>query len=551
MTHDIVSDSVSKHVIVRELQTLYSDFRAGRPSSLPEPILQYYDYTRWQAQLLADSTDLDWWRSNLKGAPEWSELPCDRPAPSDAGNDGAKYTHHLNGAVVRRLARYARDQRATQFMVLLAVYAGLLERYSGQGDIVIGSPTTGRHRSELRDMVGLFINTLPLRVDASGGPSFEQLAVHRRARQSAIDAYRHQDVAFDRIVREVSPRRIAGRNPIFQTLLTVKSDQVAVPAFAELDVTAINYDGGWAKLDLVIVCYETADGLAVLWQYNTSMFDESTIQRLAGQFEQLLVFGLDNPTQPVDSLPLATPEDLRCIADLNKVTEERTASLLHDLMTEQALRTPDAQAVGDETGWITYRELDERSNALAHHLISLGVRPDSRVAICLNRSIALEVALVGVLKAGGAYVPLDPSYPADRLAYMLEDCDARGLADRQHYPQDCSLSPAYSPRRSGRHACSSEQRAGHRRHSRQPRVCHLYIGFDRASQGCSPRASKRGCPVSPVDAADLCTGRPGHSAAEDAVQLRRGRLGAAMGPDVGSEAVHGPPEGPPRRVVPL
>ena len=426
VTHHIVSDSVSKHIVAEELATLYADYRAGRPSSLPEPDLGYYDFTNWQAEHTAASGHLDWWRATLAGAPDYTELPSDRlPSPERTSSVGAKYTRHMDAALVRRLARFARDQRATQFMVLLAAYAGLLERYSGQGDVVIGSPTTGRHHSELKSVVGLFLNTLPLRINTSGNPTFLELV--DRARQSAVGAYQHQDVAFDRIVREVHPRRVPGRNPLFETTLTVRRDGIAVPDFADLDVSPIGYEGGWTKFDLTVICLETDDGMAVLWQYSTDLFAEPTVQRLAAQLERLLDVALTDPTSPLDALPLAKAEDLTKIHSLNAVTADTTPALLHDIMADQARRTPTADAVGDDEGWITYRELDERSNQLAHALIALGVCPDARVAICLHRSVALEVALVAVLKAGGAYVPLDPGYPADRLAYMLDDSDAVAL----------------------------------------------------------------------------------------------------------------------------
>jgi amino acid adenylation domain-containing protein len=424
VTHHIASDAVSKRVLNEELVALYAAHHDGASATLADPALQYSDYAAWQVASATVADDVLWWRDRLAGAPDETEMPVDRPR-RHASWDGAKHTHRFGAQLSADIADFSRNNRATTFMTLLAAFAGLLERYSGQGDVVIGSPTTGRHRPELERVVGLFLNTLPLRIDTSGNPTFRELVARTRA--TATEAYRHQDVPFDRIVRDLRPPRTPGRNPIFQATLTVKDGDAGSIAFDGLDVEPVNYEGGWSKFDLALVAYPSADGLSMLWQYATALFDAPTIERLARQLGQVLRAGINAPDVPLASLPLATQADLATIEGFNDTEVDYPSGCLHDLISAQSVRTPDAEAVGDDTGWITYRELDERANRLARHLASLGVLADARVAICLDRCINLEVAVLAVLKAGGAYVPLDPAYPRDRLAYMLEDCGAIAL----------------------------------------------------------------------------------------------------------------------------
>jgi amino acid adenylation domain-containing protein len=425
ITHHIVSDAVSKQVLGRELNDLYVARRDGTPSTLPALRIDYADYAVWQVERPNAQADLDWWRENLAGAPDQTELPTDRARSSKASFDGAKHVSIVDAALLGELRTFAAEQRATLFMVLLAAYAGLLNRHTGQDDIVVGSPTSGRHHDELADVVGLFLTMLPLRLDLDGDPTFRELV--GRVQNSAAQAFRHQDVSFEGIVDAVRPERVPGRNPLFQSSFTFRSGSDGAPTLDGLRVTPIAYEGGWTKFDLAVICFPRGDGLGVLWQYATTLFDEATIVQLGTHFEALLRAGLAKPDLPLSALPLASPQDVQAIERCNATDVDVAPALIHELFAAQVRLRPEAPAVGDRTGWITYRELDRRADVVAHHLVSMGVGPDVRVAIFLNRSIELEVAILAVLKAGGAYVPLDTGYPSDRLEYMIDNSAALTL----------------------------------------------------------------------------------------------------------------------------
>ena len=426
VTHHIVSDAVSKGVIGRDLDALYRAHRDGRTCDLAPMELDYFDYAAWQAERPDAVANLAWWQRTLAGAPEWTELPIDRAPTTAVDFRGARFGSRLDADLAATIRDYARTHGATAFMVLLAAFAGLLERHSAQGCVVTGSPTTGRHHDELKEVVGFFLNTLPIRVDTSDDPSFAELL--ERTRTAAVGAYRHQDVPFETIVEAVRPRRLLGRNPIFQSLFTLKEDADSGLTLDGLDFDEIRFDGGWTKVDLSVIASPLpGGGLSVLWQYATSLFDASTIERLAGQFERVLRTGLAAPDAPLSSLHLAATDDEASIAEWNDTSVELGPKLVNDLIARQVIRWPDRQAVGDATGWLTFSELDARANRLAHHLVQCGVGPDSRVAVFIDRSIDLEVALLAALKAGGAYLPLDTGYPAERLAFMLSDSAATVL----------------------------------------------------------------------------------------------------------------------------
>jgi amino acid adenylation domain-containing protein len=427
-THHIASDGVSKQIITAELGRLYRAFHRGEESPLPPVALHYLDYAAWEAThaQTAGREQVQWWQGYLRGAPELTALPLDRPRSLGASTAGAKYTTRLDAALVAELRGSARAQRATLFMVLLAAFATVLDRFAGQGEVVIGSPTSGRHHQELRDVVGLFLNTLPIRVDTSGDPGFAELV--DRVRTAAAAAYSHQDTPFEQIVDVVRPTREPSVNPLFQTMFTLKEGTSPLPELDGLTVTAVGFDGGWTKFDIGLTCYETPSGeLGMLWQYSTALFDESTIATMARLTATVLREASAEPRLPLSRLDLTGDAERARQEGWNATGVSYPDALLHELVTAQARRTPEARAVGDDTGWITYRELDERSNRLAHHLIQLGVRPDSRVAVCLPRSVALEIALLATLKAGGCYVPLDAGYPKDRLAYMLADSEPAAI----------------------------------------------------------------------------------------------------------------------------
>ena len=431
VSHHIASDAVSKQVLSRELSSLYEAFSEGLDNPLPEPGLQYADYAAWVARQGVETTDLDWWVKTLDGIPEQTDLPFDRPRPMRPTFQGAHLVGHIGADLVARMKEFGAEHRVTTYMLLLAAYSALLERYGDQGEVVVGSSVSGRNQPGLDDVVGLFLNTLPIRVDTSGDPDFATLVA--RCREASVEAMRHQAVPLDAIVDATKPPRATGRHPLFQTVLTHRPGRAAVPGFAGLEVTPLPFEGGWAKFDLAVISYAAGDALRVLWEYNTDLFDEPTIAGLAAQLTTLLDAALSAPDRPLSALRLTTPADEELLASWNDTADDAApVACVHDMIAEQVRRTPDAAAVGDHAGWLTFAELDALSSRLAHHLVGLGVGPDSRVAVCMERSTRLEVALLAILKSGGAYVPLDPDYPADRVAFMLEDSSAVALLTESH-----------------------------------------------------------------------------------------------------------------------
>jgi len=428
-SHHIASDEVSKRILTKELSALYASFVNDEPSPLPGPALGYADYAAWQRDEAAGgrlADGLAWWRGTMSSAPEAIDLPVDRPRPPRESFQGAKYRSLLSPGTLAALKAIARQEKATLFMVLLGAFSGILERYCGQGDVVVGSPVSGRNRPELSDMVGLFLNTLPLRVRTSGDPSFAELV--RRARAAAVGAFSHQEVPFEQIVEALHPGRDLSRNPLFQVMLTLRGRATTPPELAGLQAEPFGFEGGWSKFDIAAVCSESERGLEILWQYATDLFDASTIEAMARHLEALVRAGTEAPEVALSALPLMGSEERSLVVETWNQTEAAFPdACVHDLVGAQAAATPERLAVGDSKGWLTYRQLDERANRLAHHLQGLGAGPDVVVAVCVERSVDMEVAVLAVLKAGAAYLPLDPGYPTDRLSFMLADSQAAVL----------------------------------------------------------------------------------------------------------------------------
>jgi amino acid adenylation domain-containing protein len=423
--HHAAGDAASKQLLWRELTELYAAQLRGDTNPLPPVALEYADFAAWVEDSGRAERDVEWWRDTLAGAPEQTDLPLDRPRSAHHSTAGVKYTHRLSARLTRDIEDFARTERATTFNVLLAAYAGLLERYGGQGEVVVGSPTSGRHHAPLQDVVGLFLNTLPLRIDTAGNPSFAELVA--RVKDVTVAAYRHQDASFARIVEAVRPTRAMGFNPIYQTILTLKDSESTPPALAGVDVQAVPFEGGWTKFDLSIIGYPTGDQLALLWQYSTDLFDPDTVVRMAGCYERLLAEGIADPSQRLDQVKLAAADDERLVSEWQGAERPESQAVLPDLFEAQVRRVPGQRAVGDDAGWLTFEQLDQRANRLARHLIHLGVGPDRPVGICLERSCELLVAVLAVLKAGGCYVPIDPSLPAERAGFMVSDSEAVAL----------------------------------------------------------------------------------------------------------------------------
>jgi amino acid adenylation domain-containing protein len=430
--HHIVSDGWSMGIFVRELGVLYRALATGEPAILPELPIQYADFAAWQRQWLSGEVmedRLTWWKGQLSGVPQVLELPLDRPRPavqSYLGGGRARLT--IGRELEARLESVTLRLGVTPFMGLLAGFATLLFRYGSQNDVVVGTPIANRGRAELEDVIGFFANTVPLRVDLSGDPGFDELA--RRVRAMALGSYSHQDIPFERLVSELQAERDLSRTPVFQVMLALQNLPDVQLDLADLTLSQLEVDFGRTQFDLSLFLFpEPGQGGLLGWlEYARDLFDAATAERLLAHLHNLLVGIADAPAQRLSELPLLAPEEYReLLAAGNRTEVEVPGHLLHQLFEAMAAERPDAVAVVYEGGGLTYAELNASANRVAHLLRRLGVAPESLVAVCLERSPAMLSALLGVLKAGGAYIPLDPTYPAERITWVLEDSRASVL----------------------------------------------------------------------------------------------------------------------------
>ncbi|MBZ4423325.1 non-ribosomal peptide synthetase, partial [Myxococcus sp. RHSTA-1-4] len=431
--HHIVSDGWSLGVLVRELGALYPALAAGRASPLPPLPMQYADFAAWQRGNLQGETldsQLGYWRQRLD-ANAVLELPTDKPRPSVAGTDGARLTVVLPPALLQSLKDLARREGRTLFTLLLAAYQVLLSRYSRQDDVVVGSPVAGRNRSELEGLVGLFVNTLALRTDLSGDPSFLELM--GRVHEMSLGAFAHQDLPFEKLVEALQPERKLSTSPLFQVMFTLQNAPLPPLQVPGLTLEAQPVDSGTAQVDLMLLATELPQGLRLAAVYRTDLFEAPTVTRLLGHFQTLLEGIAARPERRLSELPLMDEaERRRVLAGWNDTAVDYPRdACIHQLFERQAALTPGAVALDFEDQRLTYAQLDTRANQLAHHLRSLGAGPESLVGVCLERSLEMVVALMGVLKSGTAYVPLDPAWPRERLAWMLEDASAPVLLTQE------------------------------------------------------------------------------------------------------------------------
>jgi amino acid adenylation domain-containing protein len=425
--HHIVSDGWSTGILVREVSALYDAFARGLPSPLPELPVQYADFAAWQRAWLAGEVldaQLGWWKERLAGAPPLLELPTDRPRPPAPDNLGASRPFALSEELSRGLAELSRREGATLFMTLLAAFQALLGRYAGQDEVVVGSPIAGRTRAEVEGLIGFFANTLPLRTDLSGDPAFRELL--GRVREASLGAYAHQDVPFERLVEELQPERTLAHSPLFQVMFLLLNTERGGLAMGEVEIEPVEIGSATAKFDLLLGLAEQGGRIGGAMEFRTELFDAATIDRMLGHLRTLLEAAVRDPGARISRLPLlGADERARVVEEWNATAAGYPAErCVHDLFAAAAARTPHAPAIVFRGETVTFRALDERSNRLARHLRRLGVGPDSRVGISLERGPEMMAAVLGVLKAGGAYVPVDPAYPAERIAYMLADSAA-------------------------------------------------------------------------------------------------------------------------------
>jgi amino acid adenylation domain-containing protein len=426
--HHAVADGWSLGVLQRELEVLYrarlAD-RGGQPEPLPELPIQYADYVVWQREQLQGELlerQLAWWREQLADAPRVAELPLARPRPAVRTYRGAWRTLSLPREVLSGLQALARRAGVTRFMALLAAFDALLYRYTGQTELVVGTPSAGREQIETEGLIGFFANTLALRTSVAGEPTFRELVA--RVREAFLGAHAHQDLPFERLVEELQPQRDLSHAPIVQVLFTFREGSaLAAPTLLGLRVEPLEVHTGQVKFDLALSVEEAAGALVARLDYDEDLLGGAEAARLLAHFRTLLAAALAAPELPVPDLPLFTAaEHGQLLLEWNDTAAAWPRDrCLHEMVEAQAARTPGATAVIDGGSRLSYRELERRANRLANRLRRLGIGAEARVGIALERSAALPVALLAVLKAGGAYVPLDPAYPRERLAFILAD----------------------------------------------------------------------------------------------------------------------------------
>jgi amino acid adenylation domain-containing protein len=430
--HHSIVDGGSFGILLRELAALYEAFEKGAASPLKPLPIQYGDYATWQHETLQGERLeklLAYWKKALQGAPAVLDLPTDFPRPPAQTFNGSHQSVLVPRSVEQALADLSKKQGATPFMTLLASFSLLLSRYSGQEDLVVASPISGRTRAELEGLIGFFVNTLPLRADLSGNPSFRALL--DRVRENALQAYAHQELPFEKLVEELNPERNLSHNPIVQVMFTF--DSAPPRPRAQMGSVAIapfrGAEGMTTKFDLSLNALQNKDGLTVGFTYNVDLFAPETVKRMLSHFCALLESVVANPDQPIANVDLLTEaEHEQQIVAFNATGQGYARDLcLHQLFERQVEKTPEAVAAADGNSSLTYSSLNGRANQLARYLQKQGVQPQTLVGICLDRSLDMLVAVLGVLKAGAAYVPLDPAYPKDRIAFVIEDSQASVL----------------------------------------------------------------------------------------------------------------------------
>jgi amino acid adenylation domain-containing protein len=423
VVHHIIFDEWSLAVFFRELSVLYEALSAERRSKMGDLPFQYADYAAWQRQQLqgeALNEQLAYWKEKLAGSVPSLDLPADRPRLTTRTDRGG--TEKLVGprTSLDAIKALCREERVTMFMALLAAFDVLLYRYTGQEDILVGTPIANRDRVELEGLVGFFLNTLVLRTNLSGEPTFRELL--GQVREVCLEAYTYQDLPFERLVEELRPARDLSHSPLFQAMF-VHTPPTEPLRLAGLTVSRVEARNGRSKFDLTLFVNEEPAGLAAAIEYSTDLFDAVTIQRMLGHYQTLLASIVADPDRPIGSLQILTEaERQQLLVEWNDTqTGYQGDPCVHQLFEAQVERTPDAIAAESQRRQLTYRELNKRSNQLAQWLRWQGVGPDVLVGICVERSVKMLVGVLGILKAGGACVPLDPTYPLKRLAFMLED----------------------------------------------------------------------------------------------------------------------------------
>ena len=424
--HHIAADGWSVGIFFRELGILYDAHSSGLPASLPDLPIQYADFAVWQrGSLQGELLDqqLSYWRERLHGAPALLDLPTDRPRPALQSYRGAVHRFVLPLSLLQQLKALSRREGATLFMTLLAAFQALLSRYTGQSDLLVGTPIAGRTELETESLIGCFINTLVFRTDLSADPTFRELL--GQVLESALEAYSRQDLPFERLVEELRPARSLGHSPIFQVLFNLQNAPREEVDFAGLRATTIRLERVQSRFDLSLEVVEKPDGLSCSLVFNTDLFDAETVSQMTEHYGNLLRGIVSDPECRVSSLPLLSEaERRRLLIEWNDTeVDTQTEKDVRELFEEQARNRPESVAVEFGASGLTYEELNRRADQLAHHLRRLGVGSNQLVGVAVDRGPDMVTSLLAVLKAGAGYVPLDPSYPVERLAYMIRDAE--------------------------------------------------------------------------------------------------------------------------------
>jgi len=429
--HHIVSDGWSLGIFFRELTALYQGYAQGNPARLPALPIQYSDYAGWQRERLPVlAQQLSFWKEQLSGNPPVLELPSDRPRRPWPTFRGRSEALVLGGELSSKVKQLANRNKVTLFMVLLAAFKTLLHRYTQQEDILVASPIAGRDRVETEGLIGFFVNTLILRTKVEADTTFEELL--KRVREVTLGACAHQDLPFEKLVEELHPERSLNHLPFTKVMFAVQNEVLEAMKWPGLGIEFMEVESDTAKFEITFIVQESSGGLAARIEYNTDLFNVSTIRQLLHHYQSLLEGIVSDARRPLWKLPLVTETERKQITEWNRTASKYPQSkCIHELFEAQAERTPQAVAVRFGRQSLTYQCLNARANQLANYLKKFKVGRDVPVAICVERSVEMAVALLATLKAGGAYVPLDANYPKERLAFMLADCRTPVLLTQQ------------------------------------------------------------------------------------------------------------------------
>ncbi|MEW6734992.1 MAG: amino acid adenylation domain-containing protein, partial [Acidobacteriota bacterium] len=421
--HHIISDGWSMDILTREVATFYKAYCNNRAYQLSPLPVQYADYALWQREWLQGEVlkkQLSYWKKKLMGNLPVLQLPTSRPRSAIQSFQGAHQTLVINRAISESIKSLGQENNTTLFITMLAVFKVLLYRYTGQADIVVGTPIANRNRAEIEGLIGFFVNTLVLRTDLSGSLDFLELL--ERARETCLGAYNHQDLPFEKLVEELQPERDLSHTPLFQVMFVLQNTSTQPLPLGELELEPLEIETGAVKFDLILSFIDTEGELRGIISYRQELFDEVTILRMAGHIETILTSIVTNPRQSIKHIPiLAVAEQQQLLIEWNNTNVDITVECVHHLFEKQVERTPNAIALTFADNNLSYRELNLRANQLADFLRLMKVEPEQLIGICVERSIEMVIGLLGILKAGGVFIPIDPTYPQERITFILQD----------------------------------------------------------------------------------------------------------------------------------